>query len=354
MKKINVAVIAGGFSSEREVSLKSGAQIAKALDRRKYEPKLIEITKDGRWLLSAPAASRRGGTRVRSLTLLNPERGITKRDFDGIDVAIIALHGAFGEDGAIQSLLELVGVPYTGSGVLASALGIDKVKTMEFAALAGVRVPKFITVACSSSASSHAHSMVLKNIGMSVRKEIGYPCVVKPNASGSSVAVSIVHSKRELSAALRLAFAEDRMAIVQRYVRGRELTCGVLGNTGQTALRALPPIEIIPAETFFDYEAKYNSPKTQEICPAQILKRIERELQRLSKKVHALLGCDGLTRSDFILGPKNVLYFLELNTIPGMTEASLCPKEAKALGWSFSEFLDKIVALALERHPRIR
>jgi D-alanine-D-alanine ligase len=348
VKKIRVAVIAGGFSSEREVSLKSGAQMRKGLDPKKYQPRLIEITKEGRWLLAAPSAARKSAKPLRSLTLLNPERGITKRDFENIDVALIGLHGKFGEDGKIQSLLELIGLPYTGSGVLASALAMDKVKTMELAALAGIRVPKFIAVA---KPSSRTHSALLKNIRVRIRMEIGYPLVVKPNESGSSVGVSIIHSERELPEALRATFAEDATAIIQQYIRGRELTCGVMGNTRQTKLLALPPIEIIPGEAFFDYEAKYNSPKTQEICPADIPKKVGRDIQDLSKRVHALLGCDGLTRSDFILDKKNRLYFLEINTIPGMTEASLCPKEAKALGWSFGEFLDKIIGLAVKKAP---
>ena len=318
-KRVAVAVLCGGPSSEREVSLASGRNIAKALDKNKYAACIIEIPKDRGEILKLFAAP---------------------KTFVDIDLALIALHGTFGEDGVVQNLLDLRGIAYTGSGPVTSALGMDKVITMTVARASGLRVPEFFTV--------QKHSNILENVGMLVRKKFGYPCVVKPNASGSSVGVAIVRRGRDLEKALRNAFAEGDTAIVQRYIKGRELTCGVLGNAGEDLL-ALPPIEIVAGNEFFDYNAKYASKKTRELCPAPVRPSVRENVKRASRRIHETLGCDGLTRSDFILAPGGKLYFLEINTIPGMTPASLCPKEAAALGWSFGEFLDKIIALAMEK-----
>ncbi|MBI5421125.1 MAG: D-alanine--D-alanine ligase [Parcubacteria group bacterium] len=319
MKKIRVGVLMGGTSNEREVSLLSGNQVVKNLSRELYDISKIEITKDGKWLLNNKT----------SLTVL-PGNDLRNR----FDIIFIALHGAFGEDGKVQAILGTLKIPYTGSGVLASALGMDKAKTAELLTSHKITMPKCIA---------------LKK-GEKVISAFKFPCVVKPNASGSSVGVSIVKDKIKLTAALRKAFNEDQTVLVQEYIEGRELTCAVMGNAEDANLIALPPIEIVSPGTFFDYNAKYLSKKTQEICPAPIDKKVSSELCRLSKKIHLALGCDGLTRSDFILSKKdNKLYFLEINTIPGLTEASLCPKAAKAIGMTFKDFLDKQIQLALQK-----
>lgn len=335
-KKLRIALICGGPSNEREVSLKSGTQIARSLEPQKYAVSLIEISKDGKWLLSqSTEKSKKPG---KAIAIFSKDTSITRSNLRKIDVAFIALHGYFGEDGKIQSMLELLKIPYTGSGVMASAIAMNKAKTMDIAALAGIKVPPF----------------VLLNKSIRIKRELvkflGYPLVIKPNESGSSVGITIAHDEKELEQSLRKAFQEGAEVIAQKYVEGRELTCGVMGNTGRTDLLALPPVEIVTNNKFFDYEAKYSSGKSEEICPAHVSKNIERAVQNLSKKIHALLGCDGLTRSDFILDKKGNLNFLEINTIPGMTEASLAPKEAKAIGWSFDKFLDKIIELAIQKH----
>ncbi len=338
-KKLNVAIVRGGFSNEREVSLKSGAQIARALPAERYNVSLIEIKKNGRWILGGRKKS------VAAYRNLKTDFGLKEADIKKFDVVFIGLHGAFGEDGKIQALLETIGVPYTGSGVLASALGMNKAKTMEIAARAGMRVPPFIVLYRFPRAKDETRELRRR-----IKKTIaGYPLVVKPNESGSSVGITIVQSPVALRAALRAAFKECRTVLLQQYVKGRELTCGVMGNTGRGPLLPLPPVEIIPDGTFFDYRSKYNSKKTRELCPAPIFPARTKELQRRSVGVHALIGCDGLTRSDFILGEDGALYFLEINTIPGLTEASLCPKEARAMGWTFSEFIQKQIELALAR-----
>jgi len=332
-RKIRVAVLSGGPSSEHEVSLKSGEQVFAALPRSRYRPSKITITKDGLWL--------RG---KRPLTVFGGKRGARGSDLRKFDVVFVALHGKFGEDGRVQAILETIGVPYTGSGVLASALGMNKAKTNEIVRTAGLPIPKTLLLERSR----------VKGFGgvKKLARTIGYPCVVKPNASGSSVGTSIVREEKNLKQAVETAFEEDDEILIQKYVRGRELTCGVLGNSGRTRLVALPPVEIIPEGKFFDYRSKYLSKATKEICPAPVGKKTTWMLKEFSRRAHLALGCDGLTRSDFILAPSGNLYFLETNTIPGLTEASLCPKEARAAGMSFGEFLDKQVRLALAAKRR--
>jgi D-alanine-D-alanine ligase len=339
MRKIKVAVICGGISNEREVSLNSGNNVTATLSKSKYKISKIEITSDGKWLLDTTSDKEYGTRKARELNVLNGNVN-KKSDLLKFDVAFIALHGYFGEDGKIQAILDTVGIPYTGSGVLASALGMDKIKSMEIAKMAGVLIPDFIAI-------NKRVKLNIKKSKSEIKRKIGYPCVVKPNESGSSVGVSIVHDETGLILALKTALREDTNAIVQKFVKGRELTCGVLGNNGGKHI-ALPPVEIITTRKFFDYEAKY-SPETREICPANISKRLSQDVKKLSKKVHDSLGCDGLTRSDFILSPRGKLYFLEINTIPGLTENSLCPKEARAMGIGFGEFLDRQIELALEK-----
>ncbi|RJQ29260.1 D-alanine--D-alanine ligase [Candidatus Parcubacteria bacterium] len=327
--RIKVAVICGGPSSEREVSLKSGEEVLKALPRIKYSSAKIEIMRDGRWLLGK-----------KTLAVFHPREGIRKSDLRRFDVAFVAMHGRFGEDGKVQAILETLGVPYTGSGVLASALGMNKIQTNRVAESASIPVPRFTFFANSSKPT-------LSAMKQAVRNRIGYPCVIKPNESGSSVGTTIVKNESEFLSATKKAFKEDDAIIAQQYIRGRELTCGVLGNSGQTKLSALPIVEIIPEGKFFDYHSKYFSEVTKEVCPAPLQKKVAEKIKDLSRKAHAALGCDGLTRSDFILSRGGVPYFLEINTIPGLTEASLCPKEARAAGMTFGEFLDKQIELAL-------
>jgi D-alanine-D-alanine ligase len=317
-KKIKVAVLSGGISNERGVSLKTAAQIAKALPKDKYQVSVLDIPKNENKALKVLAKK------------LDPKK---------IDVAFIALHGRFGEDGKIQGILDVLKIPYTGSGVLASALGMDKIQCSNILKNVGILIPEFLVL----------HNLQEMNIQARELEEIiGFPCVVKPNESGSSIGVTIVKDPMKLKRAVQEAFHEDKTVIVQKYIKGRELTCGVLGNNGRTELRALPVIEIIAHDAeFFDYQTKYFSNTVEEICPAKINQKIAQRVQTLSKKIHETLGCDGLTRSDFILSKDNRLYFLEINTIPGQTEASLCPKEARAAGIPFGQFLEMQIELAL-------
>lgn len=318
-KKIKVGVIAGGFSNERKISLMSGKQIIKALPKEKYNAFLVEVSKDEKKAV--------------------PEL-VKKLSQKKIDVAFIGLHGRFGEDGKIQAILESLQIPYTGSGVLASALGMNKIKCTEFLEKFWIRSPK--------SVAFYKGKGKAKKIEEEVRKMVGFPCVVKPNKSGSSVGVTIVKKKSKLTEAMEKSFQEDSAVIVQEYIKGREFSCAVMGDSVRGELLALPLIEIVtPGAEFFDYKQKYFSKTVKEICPVDISQKLEKEIQEAAKKIHDILDCDGLTRSDFILTEDGKFYFLEINTIPGQTEASLCPKEALAAGISFPEFLDWQVQMAL-------
>jgi len=316
-KKIKVGVISGGFSNEREISLLTGAQIVKAIPKEKYDPVLIEVPNDEKQVIS-------------ELT-----KELSKKK---IEVAFIGLHGCFGEDGKIQAILETLGIAYTSPGVLASALGMNKVKCMEFLERYDVVSPKFIALYDQKS-----------DLKTKIKKEIGFPCIVKPNESGSSVGVELVKEEDKLMSAIKKAFKEDGVVIVQEYIKGREFSCGVMGNANQEKT-VLPVIEIITHDAeFFDYQTKYFSETTEEICPTDIGAKNEKKVRELAKTVHEAIGADGLTRSDFILTKNQKIYFLEVNTIPGQTEASLCPKEAKAAGISFPEFLEKQIQMALAK-----
>lgn len=305
-KKLKVGVVFGGPSSEHEVSLNTGKEVLHNVDLKKYSPVGIKIPKKGNWLVSFIHQVKK------------------------IDVVFLALHGQFGEDGKIQAILETLHISYTGSGVLASSIAMDKIATYQLLESKGINTPKFQIL---NSAKDKAR--------------FGFPCVVKPNSSGSSVGVFIVKNKKELAVALTVARKESDRVIIEEYVRGMEYACGVLGNTGKK-VTALPVIEIRPAGTFFDYNSKYNDNRTLEICPAPITKKLEKEIQRIAIFAHTKIGCRGLTRSDFIVRNGKV-YFLEINTIPGQTKASLCPKMAQALGWNLSSFFDKQIQLALKK-----
>jgi len=272
----------GGESSEREVSLMTGREMIKNLDRNKYEVVSIDLPKD--------------------------LEKIDRR----IDLALIALHGKGGEDGVIQGYLESLGIRYTGCGVLASAIGMDKKIFRDLMRAYKLLMPKLVLKA---------------------------PCVVKPVNGGSSVGVSIVKKDNELENAISNAKKHDSEVIIEEYLRGMEVSCGVLGN------EVLPVIEIVPKNEFFDYESKYTESGAQEICPARISKKLSERIQKLALKVFETIKGKGYARVDFII-KNDKPYILEINTLPGMTATSLLPKEALTAGMSYSQLLDKIIELA--------
>ncbi len=310
MQKRTVALLAGGISSERDVSLHSGEQVYDALDKDKYH-----------------------------ILQYDPQSDLSRlvQDAPRIDIAMIILHGPFGEDGTIQGLLDLLNIPYQGSGVLGSALAMNKVASKQLYEKAGLPMIPY--------------NVYTRNETVDVAKcvsQIGLPLVVKPVAAGSSVGMSIVKSAADLQGAVDKAGEFDQTILVESFIEGTELTAGVIGNQ---QLDALPIIEIIPDESheFFDYEAKYTAGVTREICPARISEELTQKAQDYAKISHRALFCKGYSRSDMIL-KEDEIYVLETNTIPGMTATSLFPQAAQEAGMSFSQVLDKLIELGLEAH----
>lgn len=332
--KISVAVLCGGPGAEREVSLKSGQQVLENLPRDRYSAVRIEIAPDGPWLLYEDGSA--------EPKTIDPPTIVAKKNGEWRwDIVFIALHGTFGEDGRVQALLDLAQIPYTSSGVLSSAIGMDKAMTRKLARLSGIRTPKFLEF--------FDPTIPPDAVAKTVAEQLGFPCVVKPNASGSSVGVSIVKDASGLPLGLSRAFAEGRHILIEEYIKGVEASCGVMGNSRRTSLAPMPPIEITPDGEFFDYRAKYQSAATQEICPTRFGGELNRAIQNCALLAHEMLGCDGLTRSDFIVRD-GVPYFIEINTVPGLTGESLCPKEARAMGMSFAQMLERMIELGLRRY----
>ncbi len=309
---LRVIILCGGPSSEHEVSLRSARMILKNLDKKKYKPTLVALKKEKGWHADLMKCLLR-----------------SKFDF-----AIIAMHGAFGEDGRMQSILEIAGIPYWGSGVVSSAMAMNKDVSNQLYEKNNIRVASYVVV-------------TKKNNSRELSR-MRFPVVVKPLASGSSVGVSIVNSHKNFAAALGKSFKEGASAMVQEYVKGREFTCGIIEGKGRAPM-ALPPTEIIPkAATFFDYDAKYQIGASLEVTPAKLLKKQTHELQAMALLAHHVLRCRGMSRSDFILEEQTGhFYILETNTIPGMTETSLLPQAAKVAGISFSKLLDMMISSGL-------
>ena len=312
MKRLKVALLSGGISSEREVSIKSGNQVYEALDRAQYNV----IRYD-------PAV----------------DLGKLVADASSIDVAFIVLHGPYGEDGTVQGLLDLLRIPYQGSGVLGSALAMDKWTSKRLYKEAGLPVPPFKVLSTGQSCDAKA-----------LASEPGFPLIVKPRHGGSSIGTNIVHTMEGLPEALDMAFEYGPDVILEAYLEGTEITGGVLGNDD---LQLLPIVEIIPEAgyTFFDYGAKYREGATREICPALINKAFSDIAQSCAATAHRALCCFGYSRTDMIIHNETV-YVLETNTIPGMTPVSLFPLAARTAGISFSQLLDRLIELALENRHR--
>jgi D-alanine-D-alanine ligase len=254
----------------------------------------------------------------------------------GIQVFFLALHGMYGEDGTIQGMLELLGIPFVGSGTLASALAMDKAMAKKIFFADGLPTPRGHLVE-RNTFLAHPEQAMAPLLPL-------LPVVVKPLRQGSSIGIVMVNEQAELASALRTAFEYDDRVLVEQRIMGRELTVGVIGVE---SLQALPPIEIVPKRSFFDYQAKYDAALADEICPAQIPEHITAEAQALAIRAHQALGCRGLSRTDFIWGTDG-LTILEVNTLPGLTENSLIPKAARAAGIAFPELLDRLLQDALK------
>jgi len=299
----------GGPSSEYEISVKSGKQVVKNLDTQKYKILPIILPKEK----NSPPLDW-----INQLICFKP------------DVAFITMHGYFGEDGKIQGILDWLGIKYTGSNVLSSVIGMNKLIFRKIISQEGIPHPEYLGLKRNENQNK-------------IWGKILPPVVIKPNSSGSSIGVSIIHRRKELKKALNLAFSFDEQVIIDKYLKGTEVACGILGNDRPIAL---PLVEIIPQKEFFDYEAKYNSQKSEEIIPARISSELTRKIQNLAIKIYKLIGCRGFGRVDMIIS-ENKPYVLEINTIPGLTPVSLVPKEAAAAGISYSQLLDRLINLAL-------
>ncbi len=335
---MKVLVLAGGKSREREVSLNSGKAIAEGLQSLGYQVKVID-TGDGRELLAtatARAVSYRQASTVSPAPITSSDHSpvaFVPSDLGEFDCVFIALHGGFGENGTLQALLDLSGVSYTGSGVMASALAMDKYRAKLLFDSVGVPTPRTVFFGDEASA--------IKFCGDVEPDQLQYPIIVKPNAEGSTVGLTLAKDHDALLAGIAQAAACDVNILIEEFIPGRELTVAILGS------EALPVIEIIPKSGLYDYQAKYTAGASEYICPAQLDKRVEADIREFAQLAYEILGCAGYARVDFRLNSQNELFCLEVNTLPGMTATSLVPKAAKAAGISFEQLLERIVKLAL-------
>ncbi len=304
-----IGVLMGGLSTEREISLKSGKAVYEALKKEGLNAVALDFeTEDKPTILNLIAGS-------------------------SIDVAFVALHGRFGEDGTLQAILEEAGIPYTGSGVLASRLAMDKIASRKFFAGRGLDVPNSVSLNRPTCPQA-------KDI---INKFRGFPLVVKPSTHGSSIGISFAEDLPGLKRALDLAFRYDDNILAEEYILGRELTVAVLDE------KPLPVVEIISKNKFFDFEAKYKSSQTKYVVPAALEPEIRSRVASAGLAAHQVLGCQGFSRADIILDRKDTPFVLEINTIPGLTSGSLLPKAAAAMGINFTQVCLRMVILAYEK-----
>jgi D-alanine-D-alanine ligase len=350
-KRLRVGVIFGGRSGEHEVSLASAASVIRALDPDKYEAVPIGISKEGRWLASATAKKMlpevlRSGQHVTlpadpGTTALVPLDGVKSPPLR-VDVVFPVLHGTYGEDGTVQGLLELAGLPYVGSGVIGSAVGMDKDMAKRLFRQEGLPVGDFLAVPRSEWESAP------KKVGQQIRKKFRFPLFVKPATLGSSVGMTKVHNAKELPIALNFAAEFGMKILVERFIRGREIEVSVLGND---APEASVPGEIIPHREFYDYTAKYLEEGTRLEIPAKLSPQQVRRFQEYAVRAFRCLECRGMARVDFFLERSTGrIYINEVNTIPGFTSISMYPKMWEASGIPYRELIDRLIELALADH----
>jgi len=352
-RKLTVAILFGGRSAEHEVSLQSAKNVINALDKNKYVPILIGIDKTGRWVM-ADSANFLLNAKDPSLIKLNASNEtISMRPYGGgeiinttnphntphIDVVFPVLHGPFGEDGTIQGLLKLAGIPFVGAGVLGSAIGMDKdvmkrllrdahIPTAQFLAFGDTNIPAFDEI----------------------KDTLGLPFFIKPANLGSSVGVHKVHSSEEFASAIHDAFSYDRKIVCEEYIIGREIECSVLGS--ENPIASLPG-EVIATHEFYDYEAKYIDENGAVLkIPAELPNDTIERVQKLAIRTFTILGCEGMARVDFFLRDNDEIVVNEINTIPGFTSISMYPKLWEVSGISYTELIDRLIMLALERFEK--
>lgn len=322
MPKTRVGVVRGGKGHEYEVSLATGGGVLKSLSRERYEPVDILITKDGLWHVQGVAIAPAALPRY-------------------VDVVFNALHGEFGEDGEIQKIFDTIGIPYTGSGHFASAIGINKTKTNELLRGKGIKVPHGLGISFDGR--------LIEDYAREVFLKVPPPWIVKPADKGSSVGISVVRLYPDLPQAIADCFQISDHILVEEFIKGKEATCGVIDGFRGHTYYALPPIEIRKPtpSSFWTYEDKYSG-KTEEVCPGCFSDEEKRQIETTAVKVHEQLGLRHYSRTDFIVSPRGI-YVLEPNTLPGLTPASLLPKALEAVGCGYAEFLDHLITLALTK-----
>lgn len=311
LTQARIGVLMGGQSSERDVSLRTGAAVHRALCRRGYDAVTIDV----------------GPTLSRDL-----------RD-QKVAIAFLALHGPGGEDGSMQGFLETLGIPYTGSGIQASAVGMHKVTTKTILAAHGIPVPPGTVIKRGERISGAQVLRVTK---------LRWPVVVKPASEGSTIGVTIVRKPSQWTEALALAHKYDRDAMAEAYIPGHEVTVSLLGRQDEAPL-VLPAVEIVAPGGFYDFAAKYEKGKTQYLCPAPLSASVTREIRALALRTYEVLGCAGAARVDFRITPRGRPYVLEINTVPGMTETSLLPMAAAQAGIGYEELTERILESAVAR-----
>ncbi len=312
LKTKKIGVLMGGWSTERSISLKTGKAIEEALEEEGFRVVGIDVNR----------------------------KVLDKLKKENIDLAFIALHGAYGEDGIIQGTLELLGIPYTGSGVLASALAMDKIKAKEIFAFNKIPTPDWQILNRSQKSEDRKEKAENRRQIEKMMKKLGFPVVIKPSQQGSTVGVTVVDKIKDIDRALKKAFKYSDKVIIEKYIAGMEITVGIIDNT------PLPVMEIVPKSKFYDYSAKYTRGMCEHIIPARLPSSYLLMAQKLALMSHKALGCRGVTRVDLIVekGSKK-LYVLEVNTIPGMTRISLLPEAARAIGMDFNQLVVKMLRL---------
>ena len=359
MKKIRVGIIFGGRSAEHEVSLQSAKNVLEALDRQKYDPVLIGIDREGRWRLDEQTRSLFESARpLPNLTADSPRevalvaRGEQSRlmnlsddgDLGQLDVVFPVLHGPFGEDGSVQGLCRLANMPCVGAGILGSAVGMDKDVMKRLLRDAGIPIARFVTLLRAQPEPGFE----------ALRADLGTPLFVKPANLGSSVGISRVENEKEYRAAVTAAFEYDSKVVVEESIVGREIECAVLGNDDP---QASVPGEVVTggSHSFYDYEAKYIDEKGAELrIPAPLSAPVTEKVRALARHAFTVLCCEGMARVDMFVKDDGEVLVNEINTIPGFTRISMYPKLWEASGISHSQLVDRLIALAMERHAAVQ
>jgi D-alanine-D-alanine ligase len=346
--KLKIAVLMGGNSAERDVSLSSGAGIIQGLRDAGHNAIGID-TALGAGQLTAQMRAEIGSVKpeppsTEELARISSETAVltvSSPDMKQVDLIFIALHGGLGENGTIQGVLDIMGIPYTGSGVLASSIAMDKYVAKKIFIASGIPTPDFFII--DSNAIPDERTLIRQ-----VTESIGFPAVVKPNDQGSSVGLDIARAPEALYEIVRKAALYSDKLLFEKYIHGRELTVAILDN------EALPLVEMKPHDGFYDYHHKYTAGMTEYLCPAPLSTDQTRRLQQMGVAAFNALECDGYARVDFRLSPEGEFYCLEVNTLPGMTATSLVPKAAKAAGIEFPELLERIARTALKKRRKTK